>query len=204
MKKLIGFGVLLLAWGSVWAGTQENDLIRLAKSGVDAEVLGSYVEAARGPFHLTVDQIIELNKLGVSSSVISAALKHQGSAAAYTGQGGNGSYPVQPEEQPYAAPYTAPDTQVVVTPPQVSVYPDPYYYDYGPYFGLGLGWGWGPGYYGYGWGGRGGYYGRGIGVRGSVGFRSAGPVSRGGGGGSRGFNGGGRGFSGGGHGGGHR
>jgi hypothetical protein len=189
MNKLIGIGVLLLAYGSAWAGAQEDDLINLAKSGVNAEVLTAYVDAAKGPFHLTVDQIIELNKLGVSSHTISAALKHGGQAESYP-YPGNANYPAAPANGSYSTsaepPAVAPDTVAVATSPDVEVYPypDPYY-DYWPY--VGLGWWWGPsyawwgGYYGHG------YYGHGPAVRGgSPGFHSSGQFARGGWGGSRG------------------
>ena len=203
MNKLIGIGVLLLAYGGAWAGAQEDDLIRLANSGIDAEVLTAYVDAAKGPFHLTADQIIELNKLGVSKQVISAALKHDGKAETSPNGGqaesypypGNANYPAAAANGSYstpAAPSVARDTVTVATSPDVEVYPypDPYY-DYWPYYGywpyVSLGWWWGPsygwwgGYYGHG------YYGHGPGVRGgSPGFHSGGQVGRGAwGGGSR-------------------
>ncbi len=171
---------MLLAFGSVWAGPQENDLIRLARSGVDAEVLKAYVDVARGPYHLTVDQIIELNKLGVSSKVISEAIQHRGNAETTPVVVPNES-PSVPAAPPVA---TAADTPTVISAPEEVVYPDPYYYyDYWPYIGLGWGWGWGPNYYG--WAGRAGYYGRGPGLRASAGFRSGGQSGRGAGGGSR-------------------
>ncbi len=187
MKKLIVIGAILAAYGSLWAGAQENDLIRLAQSGVDAQVLSSYVSVARGPFHLTVDQIIELNQLGVPSSVITAALQHAGTVAAAPAVPANTLYPMAPDAsypmasngqysgQADVAP-AAPDTVVVQSPPEVVAYPDPYYdyWDYGPY--VGLGWGWGPGF---GWGIGAGYYGRGFGHAAPVGIRGGGQFGRG-------------------------
>ncbi len=76
MNKVMVIAILFLAYVSVWAGAQEDDLINLARSGIEEEVLIIYIDAAKGPYHLTTSQIVELRDLGVSSKVISEALKH--------------------------------------------------------------------------------------------------------------------------------
>ncbi len=77
-----------LMWGSImaavmflgstvcWASPEADDLIRLAKSGVDEEVLMSYIKAAPDTFDLSADDIITLKDLGVPSKIISEALLH--------------------------------------------------------------------------------------------------------------------------------
>ena len=77
MKSFIGLLSILLASGIAWAGAQETDLINLARSGVDQEILSAYIEKANGPYHLTTDQIVELKNLGVSSTTIAEAIKHE-------------------------------------------------------------------------------------------------------------------------------
>ncbi len=76
MNKFLIIGAIAAACGVAWAGTQEDDLLSLAKSGLDEQVLISYIDAAKGPYHLTPDQIVQLKDLGASSKVISEALRH--------------------------------------------------------------------------------------------------------------------------------
>jgi hypothetical protein len=68
--------VTLLGSTACWASPEADDLIRLAKSGVDEEVLMSYIKAATDTFDLSADDIITLKDLGVPSKVISEALLH--------------------------------------------------------------------------------------------------------------------------------
>lgn len=88
MKSIPKFlAIILAAATAAWAGQPADDLIKLARSGVDAEVLLAYVETSSQPFDLTADDIIVLKDLGVPASVINAAL-HRGQAldsAASTG-----------------------------------------------------------------------------------------------------------------------
>jgi hypothetical protein len=73
----IGFFAAILFMGSaVWASPDADDLIRLAKSGVDEEVLMAYIKAAPDTFDLSADDIITLKDLGVPSKVISEAMLH--------------------------------------------------------------------------------------------------------------------------------
>jgi len=58
------------------ASAGADDLIRMARSGVDEEVLTAYIDAAPAPFDLSADDIITLKDLGVPSKVINEALRH--------------------------------------------------------------------------------------------------------------------------------
>ena len=68
--------VTFLGSTACWASPEADDLIRLAKSGVDEEVLMAYIKAAPDTFDLSADDIITLKDLGVPSKVISEALLH--------------------------------------------------------------------------------------------------------------------------------
>jgi hypothetical protein len=174
MNKLIGMAALLLGCGGVWAGVQEDNFINLANSGAEEKVLTAYIDVAGGSFHFTVDQIIELKDLGVSSKVISDALKHGGPAETATAAVPVDKSPSIPEaNEPSAtaavlkdrspsAPVVHDTLAIVSTPaPPVYVYPYPWcYYGYWPYAYWGgvwisnYPWGRGPFYYGR-WPGRG-------------------------------------------------
>jgi hypothetical protein len=60
----------------VLASSGGDDLIKMARSGVDEEVLQSYIESSSDTFDLNAEDIITLKDLGVSSKVISEALRH--------------------------------------------------------------------------------------------------------------------------------
>jgi hypothetical protein len=70
--------VLIIAavCGSAPASPGGDDLIKMARSGVDEEVLKSYIQSSTDTFDLGADDIITLKDLGVSSDVISEALRH--------------------------------------------------------------------------------------------------------------------------------
>ncbi len=175
MNKLIGIGALLISYGIAWAGAQEDNLIRLAQSGMEEQIMISYVDAAKGPFNLTADQIIQLKGLGVSAKVITEALNHSGiatSAAAAPASEPNSvpmamsSTPGGPANEWSTVPIAPPapainqDTEAVATTPGPAVYSYPWnwspYYDYyWPYVDACDAWLWGPGF---GWG-----YGLGLG-----------------------------------------
>jgi hypothetical protein len=53
-----------------------DDLVKMARSGVDEEVLTSYIDSSPDTFALDADDIITLKDLGVPSKVISEALRH--------------------------------------------------------------------------------------------------------------------------------
>jgi hypothetical protein len=67
--------LLAAALSTVTAGTAD-DLIALAKSGVDEEVVKAYIENSATPFALTSADIVTLKDLGLSSKLIIEALKH--------------------------------------------------------------------------------------------------------------------------------
>ncbi len=67
---------LALSGGAAPASSGADDLIRMARSGVDEEVLTAYIDAAPGSFELSADDIITLKDLGVPSQVINEALRH--------------------------------------------------------------------------------------------------------------------------------
>lgn len=75
MKKvLLAFALCLATVTSATGTGPADELIKLARSGVDGEVLLAYVESSSEPFGLSADDIIVLKDLGVPSNVISAAL----------------------------------------------------------------------------------------------------------------------------------
>jgi hypothetical protein len=163
MNKVMGIAAVLMVYSGAGAGVQEDEFIRLAKSGLDQSVLISYIDAAKGPYHLTADQVIQLKDLGVSSSVISEALKHDLSAASVVAEsagavGTTKEPPVtadKPAAKDTAAAKPAPAQVSAATPPSPPVYVYPDYY-YGPYYGYWpypvVGGIWIGGHWGHGWG----------------------------------------------------
>jgi hypothetical protein len=76
MKRLLlVFAMGLAAFANAQADTPGSDLIKLARSGVDGEVLQAYVETSPEPFEMSANDIITLKDLGVPAKVISAALR---------------------------------------------------------------------------------------------------------------------------------
>jgi hypothetical protein len=70
------FFLLAVALSASFAASGD-DLITLAKSGVDEEVVKAYIENTAGPFDLTPAEVIALKDLGVSSKLIIEALRHE-------------------------------------------------------------------------------------------------------------------------------
>jgi hypothetical protein len=183
-----------------------SEVLKMYQGGISKDVILNYIANTALPFHLTADNIIYLQHLGVPQDITKALLQRDGqmqqqAALAYQQQmppPGAGQPPPPAVQQPEAVVTpTSPPPVVTYPAPEYPAYSyaSPYpYYDYAyPYYywppvvvgGFGWGWGWG-GYYHGGWG-RGGYGG---------GFRGGGGGFRGGG---CGFHGGGGGFHGGGH-----
>lgn len=73
-KLLLTILCCLAAVSTALAGPAVDDLIKLARSGVDGEVLLAFVETSPVPFDLSADDIITLKDLGVPAKVINAAL----------------------------------------------------------------------------------------------------------------------------------
>jgi hypothetical protein len=181
-----------------------SEVVKMYKGGIAKDIIINYVDSAVLPFHLSADNIIYLQSLGIPQEITKAIILRDGQLqqqASLYAQQMAANPPNQMPSQPPQQQQQQQQQSVVMpsTPPPVvgdsSVYYDSGYPDYYiggyPYY-YGLGWGW-PGYYGgYGW--------RGGGFRG--GFRGGfGGGFHGGFGG--GFHGGGF-HGGGGHGGGHR
>jgi hypothetical protein len=80
MKNILSCACFLivctLANNTALASPEADDLIRMARSGVDEEVLTAYINASPSIFDLSADDIITLKDLGVPSKVISEALRH--------------------------------------------------------------------------------------------------------------------------------
>ena len=68
--------ILLAIAVSNGTAASADDLITLAKSGVDEEVVNAYIENSDSPFNLTSADIVTLKDLGVPSKLIIEALKH--------------------------------------------------------------------------------------------------------------------------------
>jgi hypothetical protein len=75
---MIGFAIItVLLTNNTSASTPSaDDLLRMARSGVDEEVLSAYIFASADAFDLSADDIITLKDLGVPSKVIKEALHH--------------------------------------------------------------------------------------------------------------------------------
>ena len=68
--------VIALANSPACAAEASDDLIKLARSGVDEEVLTAYIESSPDTFDLDADDIITLKDLGVPSKIIIEAMQH--------------------------------------------------------------------------------------------------------------------------------
>src|SRR5207247_9337105 len=56
------------------------EVIKLAQAGVAEEVMLAYITNSPLTFHLSSDQIVYLNDLGVSTMVVTALIQHQPAA----------------------------------------------------------------------------------------------------------------------------
>ena len=102
--------LLAAALSTVTAGTAD-DLITLAKSGVDEEVVKAYIENSTTPFALTSADIVTLRDLGVSSKLIIEALKHDQQNDSLVTTDTEPAYPestAAPSAQAAVSPVTAP------------------------------------------------------------------------------------------------
>lgn len=163
-------------------------ILQLAQAKVSDDTIVAYIKSSGNSYGLTADQIIYLQRQGVSSVVLNTMLTQPRPGVLANPPAAIA--PDAPQPAAYAAMPTptepAPTVTYVQTQPATVYYApayDPYYYGYSGYYypSISIGWGWG---WGGGWHGRG--YGRGY---------SGGGFYRGG------FQGGGHGYSGGGHGG---
>ena len=138
--------------------TGVDEVAKLAQSGVSEEVILTYVERYPERFNVTADQIVYLNDLGVSTTVVTAMLKHDGAEAplATTAPPTNAT-PAQNVSNAPAMPVTPPtqtDVQVggnapIATAPAAPSTDVAYFYDtlspYGSWVNVsGYGWCWQP------------------------------------------------------------
>ena len=65
-----------------------EDLVRVVKSGADDKALAAYIDASPVAYALTVDEILFLNDLGLSSEMINAMIEHGKKLAGSTSTGG--------------------------------------------------------------------------------------------------------------------
>jgi hypothetical protein len=164
-----------------------SEVIKMYQGGINKDVIENYIANTSLPFHLSADNIIYLQNLGMPQEITKALLQRdsqmqQQSAMAYQQQ--QQQPPPQmmpPPNQAVAVPSSPPPPVTYASADYSAGYPAPYY-DYGyPYYGyyggywppvvIGGGWGWGGwrgGYGGYRGGGYGGFHG------GYGGFRAGG------------------------------
>jgi hypothetical protein len=79
MKKILLSGCAIIAFlsaNAVWATPAADDLIKMARSGVDEEVLSAYIDKSPDVYDLSADDIVTLKDLGVPSKVIKEAINH--------------------------------------------------------------------------------------------------------------------------------
>src|SRR5436190_12158738 len=125
------------------------EVVKLAQAGVGEEVLLAYVDKYSGSFNVSTSQILYLNDLGVSSTVITSMLKHDGNTAT-PAEVTSATAPVAPTAPatPVYTEATAPTVATAVAPPPTSTEVS-YFYDslspYGSWIYLsGYGWCWQP------------------------------------------------------------
>jgi hypothetical protein len=147
------------------------DLVRMAESGVEQDVLIAFVRNSQGKFNLTADSILYLKDEGIPSPVVTEMLNHDkmvdntapGSTYVYDQRAyaaSNPTLPPPPVTEQVPPPPQAPPEPEVVSPPQPVVAPAPayvsdappqvsYFYNdlspYGTWVNLdGYGWCWQP------------------------------------------------------------
>ena len=124
------------------------EVVKLAQAGVSEEVMLAYVDKYTGSFNVGADQILYLNDLGVSSTVITAMLKRDGNTSATANAAAPVSVAPTAPATPVYAEATAPTVATAVAPPPTSTEVS-YFYDslspYGSWIYLsGYGWCWQP------------------------------------------------------------
>ena len=133
-----------------------GEVLKLYQQGIKKDVIVNYINNSALPYHLSADQIIHLQSLGMPEDITQAMIARDGQLQQMAKQQ---YYPQQQAPPGMVSPYSAAGTQppvTVVTPtspaPDVTVIGSGYpsYYDYGyPYdYGywppviVGGGWGW--------------------------------------------------------------
>jgi hypothetical protein len=119
-------GAILPATAAPQYSGRINEVVSLAKSGLEESVVISYIKSSPGPFQPSADEIIRLRDAGISSQVINAMLQRgaevrdqaqMAAAAAPAAQDVSANY-----SQP-AQTYAQPAAPVVATPPVTYVQP---------------------------------------------------------------------------------
>ena len=104
-----------------------NEVVALAQSGVDQNIVMSFIKTSPGPFQPSADEIIKLRDAGVSSDVITAMMQRgaelRDQAVASAAQAQQSYYAQSPTT--YTQPTQAAPVQAQSWPPQ---YVDPTYY----------------------------------------------------------------------------
>lgn len=132
-----------------------TEVVKLAQAGVGEEVILAYIDQYAGLFNAGADQIVYLNDLGISSAVIAAMLKRDGSGVAATAPPGSlvqtqvvSNVPAN-QPAPPPAPATAPQVETAAAPAPTTSTEVSYFYDalspYGSWIYLSsYGWCWQP------------------------------------------------------------
>lgn len=90
------------------------DVLKLAKSGVGDDIILSYVQNEKQPFHLTTDDILALREAKVGNEVIKAMLAHDTPAPSSTPTSTTSQVTIDPDPTPevivpvYGYPYGYP------------------------------------------------------------------------------------------------
>jgi len=121
-----------------------SEVAKLAQAGVNEQVMLAFVEKYNGRFDVGADQIVYLNDLGVSSTVITAMLKHDDAKAPIVA-----TQAPPPEANVPQTPQAEPPATVSAAPPPTSSTEVSYFYDslspYGSWIYIaGYGWCWQP------------------------------------------------------------
>jgi hypothetical protein len=172
------------------------EVVKMYQGGISKDIIINYINSSALPYHLTADQIIQMQTMGLPEEITKAMIMRDGQLQAQRAQyyaqmqqqqmqqqamaGPNGAPPEAPDASgaQVATPSTPPPTVTVIgadQPGTVVDYGYPYYYGGWPYYGyyggpwVVGGWGWGGGW------GRGGYGGwHGGGGRGGFGGHGGG------------------------------
>jgi hypothetical protein len=84
MSRIVSVASVLLLVAGVVSAHSVDDVIRLAKAGVNNDVIVAYVQASPNRFDLTTEQILLLKDEKISDAVTVAMLRHKPEAAAFT------------------------------------------------------------------------------------------------------------------------
>ena len=98
------------------------DVVRLAESGVSAEVLIAYIKNSSAPFNLSADAILYLKDQGMASEALTAMLNHDAPAPGATPPPPGGQYAY--DQKPYAPTTLPPPPLTEQVPPPTQPLPE--------------------------------------------------------------------------------